>query len=154
MRRDLVVIIILVILITTLFFWVNNQNKSDKKDGVAKNIPISTSSEVHFTATFEIYTRGTKRIFSESKYHNLSPDVYISPSETNVVHVWKKGITWRDFFSTLPMEVTKECLTTGTGQKFCTNEKERLKFFINKIEFPEALTTEIRNSDKLQVIYE
>lgn len=123
---------------------------------------ITTTSEVlsptpqivDITAGFEIYTLGTKRIFTSSKYHNLSTDVYISASDPSQVHVKKAGITWADFFKTLPMKLTKDCLTTGTGQTFCTNNSQKLKFFINNSEDPGALDKEIKEADKLKVVYE
>jgi hypothetical protein len=40
------------------------------------------------------------------------------------VHVRKAGVIWSDFFKTLPMELTKDCLITGTKQTFCIGETE------------------------------
>ena len=106
-----------------------------------------------YTARFEIYTLGTKRIFTASMYHNLSEDVFINSSDPNVVQVKTAGVTWNDFFQTLPFELTKDCLTTGTGQKFCSNEKQSLKFYLNESEDGNVLDKEILPNDFLRVAY-
>jgi hypothetical protein len=116
--------------------------------------PISTHIEaVNYQAGFAIFTNGTFRIFTDPKYHHQSEDVFIQPDNVNVVHIKKTGVTWHDFFKTLPMQLTKDCLTTGTGQVFCTNNQYSLKFFINGVSTPDALDREIINGDRLLVSY-
>lgn len=108
---------------------------------------------VSINAKFEIYTNGTKRIFTDPKYHKQSPDVYIEPSDPMSIHITKPGVLWSDFFNTLPMKLTPNCLTTGTGQVFCTNATGQLKFYINSIEQPTALDQTINENDILVVKY-
>ncbi|MBP6979867.1 hypothetical protein KBB41_02380 [Candidatus Curtissbacteria bacterium] len=111
-------------------------------------------SGVSLTANFEIEADGIKRNFSRGMYMNLSKDVYIeSPESSNVVRVKKEGITWSDFFKTLPMSLAKDCLITGTKQEFCTNETKKLKFFVNDVENPDALDEVIKQDDRLRVVY-
>ena len=106
-----------------------------------------------FTASFEIYTQGTKRSFSAAMYHNQSPDVFLQSQNPNTVYVKKAGITWADFFGTLPFSLTKECLVTGTKQTFCTTETQKLRFFLNNAEAPGALDLAIEPEDRLRVSY-
>src|SRR3990172_6251669 len=54
-------------------------------------------------AAFAIFTNGTFRIFTDPRYHNLSSDVYIESTNPNIVLIQREGITWNDFFKTLPM---------------------------------------------------
>lgn len=112
------------------------------------------TKEVSFTATFEIYTKGTRRIFTDPRYHNLSPSVYITASEPSTVFVKKEGISWNDFFKTLPMQLTYDCLVTGTQQTFCTGEDGVLRFFINENENRSALDLKIEVGDNLKVTFE
>lgn len=104
-------------------------------------------------AKIAIYTNGTLRIFTDPRYHNKSKDVYIEVGNPYVIQVKKAGITWGDFFVTLPMKVTTTCLITGTGQEFCNNETHTLKFYINNKEVPDALSKEIHSQDKLLISY-
>lgn len=117
------------------------------------NTPSSSPKPVDFIATFEIYTLGTKRTFDDTKYHNLNDNVYISPLDPQYVHLKKTSITWQNFFDTLPMKLTKECLTTGTGQVFCTNQTRKLIFTLNNLEDKDALDKEITPGAKLLIEY-
>lgn len=106
-----------------------------------------------FAASFGIFTLGTARTFNQSMYHNLSPEVYIEKSNSNLVHVKKPGVTWDYFFKTLPFLLTKDCLTTGTGQSYCSDQINQLKFYINGIYDPNALERVISPRDNLLVSY-
>ncbi len=121
------------------------------------SIPISETNEAEesktFTARFEIYTNGTKRIFTEAKYHNQSPEVYIQNPDPSRINVTEKQITWNDFFTTLPFSLSKDCLVTGTKQTFCSDSTGTLRFFLNGIETPMALDLEIQENDFLKVEY-
>jgi hypothetical protein len=114
-----------------------------------------TKSFVPFSARFMIYTNGTKRIFTDSKYHNRSQDVYITLEDPSLIQVKKEGTTWQEFFDTLPapMKVTKNCLYTGSGQTFCSNETSKLLFFINGNVEPNVLEKEINPNDQLMITF-
>lgn len=106
-----------------------------------------------FTATFEIYTLGTKRIFTDSRYHQQSSSVYLLSTDPATVHVAEAGVTWADFFASLPMSLDAECLITGTKQTFCTNQQHTLVFTLNGNEEPDALQKGIKAGDFLEVQY-
>jgi len=110
--------------------------------------------ETNISANFEIYTNGTKRVFTSSMYHNLSADVYISAQDPSIVNVKKEKITWSDFFNTLPMSLSKDCLVTGTNQTFCIGENGVLRFYINGVENRNTLDLVIQNQDSLTVKFE
>lgn len=104
-------------------------------------------------ASFGIFTNGTFRTFTHPMYHNLEPEVFIEPTHPNIVHVKQNGLTWDYFFKSLPFLLNKDCLTTGTGQSFCTDEVDTLKFYINGVEEPNALDKVINHGDVLLVTY-
>jgi hypothetical protein len=118
---------------------------SQDQQGKAKNVSIK--------ASFAIFTNGTFRVFTASMYHNQSNDVFIESSNPNIVRVEKMGLTWNDFFKTLPMKLTRDCLTTGTGQAFCTNSNQVLRFYLNGERDQNALDRIINAADQLLVSY-
>lgn len=147
----------LIIIIGLLAFWFRQKKHTTGTTPPTQTqtvLEVETPIPVEFTATFEIYTNGTKRVFTDKKYHNLSQDVYIAQENPGVIYVKKEGVTWGDFFKTLPMKLTKGCLTTGTGQIFCTNDSYTLRFFINETEDPNALEKAIAPKDFLKVVFE
>ena len=121
----------------------SNSNLSAEKSSIPQDIK----------ASFAIFTNGTFRVFTSVMYHNLSEDVYISAENPHIVRVKKTSITWGDFFDSLPMELDAICLTTGTGQTFCSGTSETLKFYINGKFDEEALGREIGEGDQLLVSF-
>lgn len=130
-------------------------NNSLNRNKITEEQTSKTDSNkpVSYIATFEIYTNGTKRIFTDPKYHNLNSKVFINSQDPKTIHIESSGITWMNFFSTLPMNLDKNCIITGTKQTFCTNSTQKLKFYINEIENPDALDEVIKPNDNLKVEY-
>jgi hypothetical protein len=127
-------------------------------DNSAKRAPAETPNireKVDFKASFVIFTNGFLRDFSEPKYHNQSEDVYITSENPTQVIVKRAGVTWDEFFKTLPspMKVTKDCLYTGSGQVFCNEGDSSLKFYLNGKLDNEFLTREIKNGDKALISF-
>lgn len=147
MKAVFVSIAVIVIFLGFLSF-----NRKQTQTNTVQNIPTPSSTfideKVNIKASFKIITGNIERSFKAEKYHNLSSDVYIQASDPTIVHVNKKGISWGDFFKTLPMKLTKDCLTTGTGQQFCTGGGGTLKFFLNDVEDNGLLDKEIQDGGK------
>lgn len=130
---------------------------SDKKPGFQTEVKAPLASippiKEEFTASFEIYTNGTKRVFTQTMYHNQSSDVFIESQDPSVIYVKKPSVTWDNFFKTLPFSLTKDCLITGTKQEFCNTKSKRLNFLLNGQNTPNALDLEIQSGDKLIITY-
>lgn len=139
----------------------NPQNQPGEKinqtQPVATNdqpLTTPTSIPLPFNAYFAVFTNNTFRLFDAARYRNLDERVFIADGENpNKITVNASNITWGYFFDTLPMELNATCLTTGTGQAFCTNSNSTLRFFINGQEDGSALTRTINQNDRLLVTY-
>ena len=149
--KYLLIIGVTITIVAILIFSANSQTSPQIQ---STSLPSSQPQQpVDFIASFKIITNGTTRVFTNSMYHNLSEDVYINSEDSNTVHVKKSGVTWDDFFKTLPMKLTKDCLTTGTGQTFCNSETRSLKFYIKEKLEPDALDLIINPGDVLLIDY-
>lgn len=155
MNRTVLLLVGVGIIVLGIFavFAVPTKNNPQPIVATQALTPTVTPKNVDFTASFGIYTNGTFRVFTASMYHNLSKDVFIKADNPNRVYVKKAGVTWDDFFKTLPMKLTKDCLTTGTRQTFCTDNNGRLRFYLNGKEDNNALGKQIENGDRLLISY-
>ncbi|MBI4097241.1 MAG: hypothetical protein HY428_02380 [Candidatus Levybacteria bacterium] len=158
MNKPIFIGIVITILLVAGFFIFPNSKKNT--DSTADETSLKQSNKfssvpqtVNKQASFAIFTNGIFRIFTASMYHNLSDDVYIEASNSNIVKVKKAKITWDDFFKTLPFTLAKDCLTTGTRETFCTGSKGALKFYLNGEKNENALNQEIKDGDKLLVTF-
>lgn len=148
----LVILIVFVVAVGTIG-WKLYGNQRQGLPSEQAPLFVESPGPNDFTASFEIYTNGTKRVFTAAMYHNQSSDVYIQNSNPSTVYVKKDGVTWKNFFDTLPFSLTKECLVTGTKQTFCNTETKRLRFFLNDTEVPEALDLKIQPGDFLRITF-
>lgn len=147
-------IIGLLVLIGGYIFLTTGVSKQEIQTTQSPQVTTNLSpQEVNYSASFAIFTNGTFRIFTNPMYHNLSKDVYINAENPNTVYVKKSEITWNEFFNTLPFKLTKECLTTGTKQTFCTDTQGTLRFYLNGKEDKDALDKKIKQGDELLVTY-
>ncbi len=126
--------------------------KDRKVSEVRKESSISPTP-ITKKAKFLIFTNGLKRDFSSSMYHKLSQVVYIEAQDPTIVYVKNENLTWNDFFRTLPFELTKECLTTGTGEIFCNSGDQRLAFYLNGVKKDNLLDTIINDQDQALISF-
>lgn len=154
MKKIIGALVILAVVGSTTYFLYNLLSESGITAPITKNLEIAQKLQQRkLLAGFTLIINGVKRDFSDPKYHNLSEDVYISADNPRVVRVKKRGSTWADFFSTLPMELSDECILTGTGQQFCTNTKSKLKFYVNGRKVNNFLERPILDTDQTLIIY-
>ena len=130
-----------------------NAQSEESSNSTSASAFDKTPEPSDFTATFEIYTLGAKRVFTNAMYHNKSQEVFIENPDPSIIIVKKAGITWADFFKTLPFTLTKECLVTGTKETFCNSEVQKLRFVLNGIETADALDLKIQPGDALRVTF-
>ncbi len=155
MKTAAILIVLAVILILLIFFLNRNREMTDSNIQIPTQTITTTplSTPVKFSASFKIITSGIVRNFSASKYHNQSEDVYIESNDPNRVIIESKGVTWGDFFNSLPMKLTKECLTTGDGEILCSSETSSLNFYLNEVEDENLLDKEISPGDSILIEY-
>lgn len=159
MKKITLSIVVLGIIGVIIIYFVNKlSNQNGRATLVTEGPTVSTSlrdtaEKTEIKAAFLIFTNGTKRDFSALMYHNLSRDAYLTSENPNIVTIAKDGITWQDFFETLPMEVRKDCLITGTKQTFCSGENGVLKFYLNGAKDDDMLVRKINNKDKALISF-
>lgn len=143
---------IILVILTTVFYFVQGFLYERKKDSKQSKGEEQSDEIIDYRASFLIYTNGTLRDFSSPKYHNLSERVYMTSERPSVIIV-KKRSTWEDFFDTLPMDLTKDCLETGDGQKYCSEGEDKLKFYLNGTRNDNLLDKEIKDADRALITF-
>lgn len=148
-----VIIGVILLLIVSYFLLRDKESKNSVTEKTLQQPIPDQTQPVNKQASFAIFTNGTFRAFTASMYHNLSEDVFIQAKSPNIIYIKKHGITWDDFFKTLPFSLTKDCLTTGTKETFCTNQNGTLKFYLNGVRSDDFLDRQINYDDKALITY-
>ncbi len=92
--------------------------------------PISQApvEKYHAHANLKVVLNGKPIDFTLDKYQSkegkeLNEYVHLHDGVGDVIHLHKKGLTLGDFFTSLKISFTKECLTLDTGEKFCNTDR-------------------------------
>ena len=89
--------------------------------------------------------------FWESK-HNKLTHMHGGDDNTKVIHVHATGITFQHFFHSIGIDIDESCLTTNEKER-CSNNGERLRFYLNGIRDDFAIFKPIQDLDKLFVTF-
>ena len=132
---------------------------------------LAAAPDVHEHAGFALFINGQKFDFSPTKYqsdkndkdeeeadhdhasHQHDPYTHLHDKKGQIIHKHKAGVTLGYFLKTLGMELTDKCLTTDDGTRYCSEEKNSLKFFVNGKRSTEYDQYEITDLDRLLISY-
>ncbi len=103
----------------------------------------SHDSEVHVHSDFLFYALEERIRFTDDRYQStakqvLLKDMHFHDNNDEVIHRHANGLTLGDFFTSLGVTVTNDCLTLDTGRAYCTDETNSFLVYVNgeKIENP------------------
>lgn len=114
--------------------------------------------EVHIHADFLVFIHGSPLDFSIEKYQAEERDdhnsgVHLHNSEGGVIHIHKRGTTLGDFFQSLDMMLSKECLILETKEQYCNDKNNTLKLYVNGERNEMFDAYEIRDLDRIVLTY-
>lgn len=100
--------------------------------------PVGTSHDnvVHVHGDFRMYIKDERIRFTEEKYqsstaltHHVS--LHFHDGNDEVIHRHADNVTLAEFFDSIGITVTNDCLTMDTGVKHCTNATNTLMLIVN-----------------------
>lgn len=114
--------------------------------------------KVHEHADLKVYINNKSLDLTQAKYQSteekeLDPDTHLHDGNGNVVHKHRKGVTLGYFFKTLKIDFSKDCLVMDTGERYCNNETNELKFLVNGKSSDSFGSYEFSDLDKILISY-
>lgn len=90
----------------------------------------------HVHANFKVIINDKAVDFTLAKYQgkdgkDLDENIHLHDGKGDLIHIHKKGITIGEFFKSLGMSLTKDCFSDDSGNKFCNDKSNSLKFLVN-----------------------
>lgn len=103
-----------------------------------RTAPISQAPEekYHIHANIAVVLNGEKLDFRQEKYQSteakeLDPDIHFHDGNGDLIHIHKQGATLGEFFTSLGMSLSADCLILDSGEKFCNDGSNTVKMFVN-----------------------
>lgn len=114
--------------------------------------------EVHVHSDFIVFIDGATYDFTEDKYQTTSAQqkhahVHLHDNVGHIIHRHDHGVTLGDFFSSLDFTLTDECITTDTGETFCTDDANELVLYVDGIPTTTIASHVNRERERLLLYY-
>ncbi len=120
----------------------------------------------HMHADWKVYINGEQIDFSDKahmdrmrKELSVSSFIHVDsgnppPEKTgDVIHMHATGVPLWIFFDSIGMNLSKECLVLDNGKKFCNDDKNTLKFYVNEKSNNQYENYVFKDLDKILISY-
>lgn len=99
-------------------------------------VGTSFDTEVHVHGDFKMYLNDERIRFTDKKYqssaeHTHHVSLHFHDGNDEVIHRHADGVTLTNFFKSLGMTLTNDCVTMDTGTEYCTNKSDTLLLIVN-----------------------
>ena len=122
------------------------------------NTPKPAHSEVHVHSDFLVYLDGKVYDFTADQYQTsaeqtLHQDIHLHDNEDEVIHRHNVGITLGEFFTSLGVQLSKDCIQTSTDKQFCSDDTNKLLLYINEEPTTDIASYVNQEEDQLLLYY-
>ena len=100
--------------------------------------PVGTSSDtkVHVHGDFQMYLNDERIRFTDDKYQSSAEQthhasLHFHDGNDEVIHRHANGVTLKQFFESIKIDVTNDCITMDTAEKFCNDDTRQVQLFVN-----------------------
>ena len=94
-----------------------------------------------------------KKESSVSNFIHVDSGNPLPEKNGDVLHMHATGVPLWIFFDSINMDLSKDCLVLDNGKKFCNDDKNTLKFYVNGQPNNEFGSRVIKDLDKYLVSY-
>jgi len=116
---------------------------------------VGRLGSTHIHADFKVYINGEEiKVYQEKNLEkNKFTHMHPGKDEEDVIHVHATGVTLKQFFNTLNIKLSRNCIILEDGKEFCSIKSKTLKYYVNNKLNDEAPDYEINDLDKILISY-
>lgn len=109
--------------------------------------------DVDHTASLTVVIDGIPFNLTKDIYINQSEKIFLDSKFPGIIRVKKAPLVWQDFFDSVPIDVSKNCLTLDIRSSYCRTESKELKMFLNRIRVDTLLDKPVTDGDQILLSY-
>ena len=149
----------ILLVIAILMLWrelsFSKKNSALYVEALEQLTGVGRLGSTHVHADFKVYINGEEvKIYQDENLEkNKFTHMHPGQDEEDVIHVHAIGITLKQFFNTLNIKLSRNCIILEDGKEFCNSKSNTLKFYINSKLSEEAPDYEIIDLDKIFISY-
>ena len=109
--------------------------------------------DAHDHAAILVKIFGDTFDFSAPAYQIKSTWIHFEGNDGSTIHKHATGVTLGYLFETLGLVLDDQCFEFQDGRSFCTNEENKLVFYINDEQVPDIRDYEVVENDRVLISY-
>jgi len=122
------------------------------------SIDTSHADEVHVHGDFRLYIGDERIRFTDDKYqsstaHAHHVSLHFHDGNDEVIHRHADGVTLAQFFDSIGLTLTDDCLTVDTGVNYCSNDTDTLMLIVNGERVTTVTEYMFAEEDRILVYY-
>lgn len=130
----------------------------DPNAELPEDTATTTVEAVHKHADIAVFIRDQKLDLSQGKYQSTEVDhkheyLHLHDGNGEVLHAHAKGYTLADFFGSVGITLTDECLKLDTGEEYCANDIETLTGMVNGARVDDIAGYEFNDEDRILISF-
>ena len=119
---------------------------------------IGVLDSQHIHLDFKVHVTGEPVDFAKQKYYMKSSFIHLDYNQdkenaSSILHMHATGVPLWIFFQSIGWKFDKDCLTLDTGENYCNNAENKLKFYVNGMPNDEWENYVFKDLDKILISY-
>jgi hypothetical protein len=107
----------------------------------------------HEHAVFEVRIDGDPIDFSQPRYQVRSQYLHVENGDGTTLHRHSTHVPIGEFFRSVGMSVETDCFVSDNGSRFCEDETNQLRYFVNGAERSSITDYILEENDRILIIY-
>lgn len=117
---------------------------------------IEEKAEYHIHSDIVVFLEGELLDLSQEKYQSNTydykdPAIHLHDRNGQILHLHKPDVTLKEFFTTLGIDSSKDCLILDTGAQYCIDDEHILTVLVNGTEVTQSFDYVIQDLDQIVV---
>ena|ERR687885_1411920 len=138
--------IIAIAVISTIIYSTQQQQSSNNNN-------YGKFGSAHEHAAFAIILNGKQIDFSQPRYQLQSRLIHVEGGDGTTLHRHATGVPFGEFLKSVHMKIQNGCFISDDGKQYCSNQNNRLRFFINGNETKSINNYVLNANDRILVVY-
>jgi hypothetical protein len=109
--------------------------------------------EYHAHADFKVYLNGQAINFSQERYMETTPFIHFHDMDGDVIHAHRDGLGLEILLESMGMRFNSTCLVTDSGESYCNDEENNIKFYVNGAPNGEFENYVFEDMDRILISY-
>lgn len=138
--------------------YIYTQTIASHKEDTPHPVGYTNNDEVHVHGDFRMYIGDERTRFTDAKYqsstaHAHHASLHFHDGNDEVIHRHADNVTLVEFFDSIGLKLTNDCIMMDTGTNYCTGSTSTLMLIVNNEQRPDIENYIFAEEDRILLYY-